>query len=205
MSLVFSENLNECVPFRIDIDDFDSGPRLGGRPPDGIRPRDDTEAQYFATLSLSSDPAEELSLFFSMKGDLVAASSGKIHSSLIDVIVHSPRRRAISASGSSPLPEHALVLMPKRDDTFVDDEGIATIESHHKLGGRPFLLHNEVELERDITALADAGYRQVLQFDFPAGGEDAIVDGPWPFGDGIFHLFGRCSAGTWDWRWFWEL
>ena len=50
-----------------------------------------------------------------------------------------------------------------------------------------------------------AGYLQILQLDFPGGGEDALVSGNWPFGDGMFHLFGKPPFDRDHWRWFFEL
>lgn len=205
MPLVFSEDVTECVPFRIGSNDPGAGPRMGGAAPEGITPRALPAAQYFATLPLSTDPARDLSIFFAMAGDTVAAPSGAIHDSFIEVITHDPARRSTTAAPASPLPAHSLLLLPPKKDKFVGDDGAVTVEPHHKLGGRPFLLHNEPRLEDEVQSLFAAGYHHVVQFDFPVGGGDALVDGPWPFVDGVFHLFGRPSLGAWEWRWFWDL
>lgn len=205
MPLVFSEDVNQCLPFTIGAADDGTGPRIGGRPPDRISPRAMAEARYFATLPLSTGPSMELSLFFPMEGEVVAARSGVIHESFIAVIVHETSRRSFSDTSRSALPEHSLVLLPQKEDSFIDEEGVPVIESHHKLGGRPFLIHNEAALDEGVRSLSAAGFSHIVQFDFPAGGEDAVLDGPWPFVDGMFHLFGRARDDAWEWRWFWEL
>lgn len=204
MPLAFSENLDECTPLVIGPADHGRGSRLGGRPPDGIEPRVIPNARYFATIVLTTHPTEEASLFFPMAGDVVAAPSGTIHSGLIEVIVHGESRRG-TTNHSGGLPEHSLVSLPTRHDWSEDEEGRVTIESTHKYGGRPFLIRREEVIEAAVRDLFDTGYFQVLQLDFPVGDDDVVVDGPWPFADGMFHLFGRRAGATWDWRWFWDL
>jgi hypothetical protein len=41
-----------------------------------------------------------------------------------------------------------------------------------------------------------------LQFDFPGYGEE--VEGSWPWGDGIFHVFFRGQLYAAEWASFWE-
>lgn len=201
---VFSDNPDECTPLNIGRGDSTSGSRVGGRPPLGISPRLVATARYFATIGISNDPVQEISLFFPLNGDVVAARSGQIHRDGIEVVVHGESRRDLHAL-ATPLPEHPLIVQARTSDWITDEEGEASIRAGHKVGGRPLLLHNEAAIEKALADLDANGYRHVLQFDFPVGGDDALFDGPWPFGDGMFHLFGRCTEGLWEWQWFWDL
>lgn len=161
-------------------------------------------AHYFATIPFSIEPLTEISIFLFMNGDVVAAQSGVLHSDLIHVVMH-PESRRRAADAPALLPGHALELLAPKEDWFVDDEGRTVVESCHKLGGRPFLISEDAAIARALTEISEGGFRQVLQFDFPAGGDDAAIDGPWPFVDGMFHLFGRQQGAAWEWRWFWDL
>jgi hypothetical protein len=204
MPLAFSDDPDECTPFNVGSGDSREGPRIGGRPPAGIEPSRHAAARYFATLPLADNGEEEISLFFPMNGDVVSAQSGIVHDDGIDVVVHSPSRRG-DGPYPTPLPEHPLVMGSPKSDRVADDGGELVPESGHKLGGRPFLIQNERSLVEAVRTSILAGYRQVVQFDFPAGGGDAVFDGPWPFVDGMFNLMGRRVGSEWEWRWFWQL
>jgi hypothetical protein len=84
-------------------------------------------------------------------------------------------------------------------------ECLPAIESGHKLGGRPYCVVDDPERDRLLESLGARGVVQVLQLDSPGvEGDEGVVDGEWPFLDGIFHLFGAAPFACADWYWFWE-
>lgn len=193
------------IPLRIDASDVLAGARLGGRAPDGCSPRRLGEgARYLATVPLSSDPELEVTVFtsFSFEEMLDAASSIARATQLTDAVAHSPSRRRDDSAFLSELPGYGLVLGEPQKDIELD-QGRAVVRSTHKLGGRPYFMHGDPSLEQEVEALLDAGFRQVLQLEFP-GASDAPVEGDWPFADGVFHVLGREPFGPEDWRAFWE-
>lgn len=203
MSVLFPQNPEECVPFTVGQGDSNEGSRVGGAAPAGVRPLSE-DFTYFATFRIQDDPAEEISIFLKLKDDVVTAESGTLFDDLIDVVSHPPSSRGPVDGIASKLSAHPILIQPSRGDWMVDDSGEQLIESQHKLGGRPFLINNETDLENGLAELQHNGFRQIVQFDFPSGGGDALVSGPWPFITGMFHLLGRQDGGRWEWRWFWE-
>ncbi|MEA2563075.1 MAG: hypothetical protein QOH06_4579 [Acidobacteriota bacterium] len=161
--------------------------------------------EYLLSLPFSMAPSQELSLFLSSFDELLPASGSLQEPGLIEVSLHALGPRRESGDYSSPLSEHPLLLQPAKDDWFVNDDGETVIESSHKLGGRPYFIQGEPDLENEVTKILDSGYLQILQLDFPGGGGDALVSGDWPFADGLFHLFGKPPFDRDHWRWFFEL
>lgn len=203
MPLVWPSEKTECIPVLIGDGPSVSGPRLGGRSPEGIKARKGME--YLLTLPFSMDPAQELSLFIAGFDEILPASGSLQEPGLIEVLLHSPAPRRASDESASSLSEHPLLLQPAKDDWFINDDGETVVESSHKLGGRPYFTQGESDLEDEVERILRSGYLQVLQLDFPGGGDDALVSGDWPFADGMFHLFGKPPFDRDHWRWFFEL
>ncbi len=191
-----------CTPFVIGDGPSLSGPRLGGRAPEGVRARGGME--YLLTVPFLTS-AQELSLFVAGFDELLPANGSLQAPGLIEVLLHTPAPRRASGEPASSLSEHPLLLQPVKDDWFVNDDGETVIESSHKLGGRPYFIQGEPDLEAEVAKILRSGYLQILQLDFPGGGGDALVSGDWPFADGLFHLFGSPPFDRDHWRWFFEL
>lgn len=124
---------------------------------------------------------------------------------LLEVVVHSPIARAtVSSLLDSNLSEHYLAFQPACEDWVLGDEGERVVRSGHKLGGIPYLINPRERMVSDLEEIYSEGFRQVAQFDFPSR-NDAMVAGDWPFGDGLFSLFGRKPfKAAEDWRWLWD-
>lgn len=190
---------------RIVIGDGSSeyGARLGGRSPDGVTPTEPA-LRYVATFPLSADGTEEASLFVSPDPSFVfGGNMGRIlRGSGIGVVRHTKSRRGSGSPFDSPMSEHPLVLADRDEDETVE-EGVAVPYSGHKIGGRPYFVHGEPELEDEVNALLGDGFWQCIQLDFPGGDGDAAVSGPWPFGTGVVHVLCRLD-GAFQWCAFWE-
>ena len=104
-------------------------------------------------------------------------------------------------SFSSELSEHPLVLGPEADDWFLE-EGEEVVDSRHKLGGRPYTIHDPPDYFSGTREAAELGMVHFLQFDFPGQGEE--VEGNWPWGGGMFHVFYRGPLYAAEWASFWE-
>ncbi len=197
--------LEWSIPLRIEGKDAPAGARFGGRAPEGCSPPSlGARGRYLATVPLATDPELEISVFtgFSFEEMLEAAGDIARATELIDAVAHPPSPRRADLAFASELPGHALLLGAQQEDVELD-QGRRIVRSTHKLGGRPYFMHGDTVLDQAVEALFDAGFRQVLQLDFP-GADDAAVEGDWPFADGVFHLLGREPFGPTDWRAFWE-
>jgi len=207
MQLLFPNDPLVSVPFNVGQGPNEAGPRLGGRPPANVLPRTSNEfICYFLTIPLSVEPSQEVSVFTSSNFDRLLKACGNLNEEgLVQVVVHSSSRRGKSLELSSSLSEHPLLLLEPREDWLMSDEGERIVASFHKLGGRPYFIQGKLGLEAAVRRLMAAGFAQVLQMGFPAvRGDTGEVEGDWPFGDGMFHLFGMAPFGPGDWRWFWE-
>ena len=182
------------------------GPRIGGRAPGGVQLAQEFDAAtYLMTLPLSVQPELEASVFLSFDFEGMADNSGLLRpNGLVTVVAHGQSRRADTQGHVSLLSEHPLVLGDSAEDEFVSDNGVRVIRSSHKIGGRPFFLHGEPQLEADVEAAYRSGFRQLVQLAFPGGSNDATVSGDWPFGDGLFHVFVREDGEQFEFLRFWE-
>ena len=181
-----------------------SGPRLGGRPPAGVHhPAMQLDCRYFVTVPVCSDPALELSIFVNRDFATLIRSRGQLYrDDRVLLLTHGPSVRAADSPCTSALSEHPLMLGPEVDDCALGDDGELVVDSRHKIGGRPYTIHDPPEFIPGTKEAAQLDMRQYLQFDFPGYGEN--VSGSWPWGDGLFHVFFRGPIWGAEWAAFWE-
>lgn len=197
-------NLDRCVPFRITNTEADSKGLIGGQPPIGVEPRQNLcKVNYFATLILSIEPMNFVSIFVAELDELLKKRGSLNELGLIDVVVHSSIQRGLGSKYCSPLSEHYLSLLDEAVDWIEDDTGEKIIRAGHKIGGRPYFIQHSTKLIKDIKIIQKKGFLQIAQFDFPDA-DDAEVDGNWPFADGLFNLFGKYPYKEHDWKWTWD-
>ncbi|MEM7246846.1 MAG: hypothetical protein AAF533_15950 [Acidobacteriota bacterium] len=191
-------------PVTIMDGDSESGPRLGGRAPAGVRPSD-AGLRYLLSLGFPWLPDHEVSVFVvADEGRLLHASGGLATKELLEVVLHPVRRRSEApTSWDSGLSEHPLSIAAACSD-LREIEGRWVPRSADKMGGRPYFIQGEPEREEPVMELLQRGYVQLLQVDVPAGGPASVL-GSWPFGDALFHLFTRWENGAFEWEAFWEL
>lgn len=182
----------------------ESGPRLGGTAPEGVRPSVKTrDTRYLATIPLSDDGEIDVSFFLSLTFDEMLRDAGRMYQgAAIEPVTHSPRGRGRGDEFKSVLSPHPLDLGGARDDWSIEDGG-EIIESGHKIGGRAYLIQSTEARRRELERAWSEGFRQFLQLDTPA---EAAVKGDWPFANGMFHAFVRVedSDRPLRWRFFWE-
>jgi hypothetical protein len=204
MRLLSPSSDSSCIPMRIVAERDELGPRLGGTPPQGVRPPNTGgPLRYFATVSLAIQPDQHLSIFVADFERIADARGAVNEPGLLEIVTHTPARRDGRTDVDSQLSAHDLVLLPETADVIREEDGNEVILSGHKIGGRPHLVRQNRKLLDGLRVIGDEGFRHVAQFDFPER-DDAIVSGSWPFGDGIFSLFGRAPFGRADWRWCWD-
>lgn len=209
MQLLFPDDERLCLPVTVGPGDIEVGPRLGGKPPQGVNPSTRVATtRYFVTLPVSADGEVEVSIFLSFDFDQMANAAGRVQGpadELIEVIVHG---RSVRKAGT---PEHISELSPQRlvihnesPDWFITG-GTKVIDSGHKIGGRPYIEQPRSSMLNELQAAATAGFRQFAQIGFPSGQHDAAVEGDWPFADGVFHLLVRQhETERLEWRWMWD-
>lgn len=205
MPLLYADDELLCLPITVGAGETQSGARLGGLRPEGIRPKT-ASARYFATLPLTQDRETELSVFLAFDFDGMANASRRILTNAddpLEVLVHEARPRANDPDNASELSAHPLEIHGTAPDWFVTG-GKKVIESGHKIGGRPYIEQRSPSLLAELERLTSSGFRQFVQIGFPSGRHDAIVTGDWPFADGVFHLLVREMSGTPEFCWFWD-
>lgn len=194
--LKLSQNLvNSCRPIVIAAEDSETGNRLGGRPPAeshlAIR---DPKAVYFATF-IFDDAGRELSIFLVEKSkydllkhcrQLMAADAGPVK-----LLLHSRSCRNARTENASHLSGHRLIVEDEIKD-LGDESGAAD----HKIGGKPYYHHDYGKIIQETQQAMASGYIHLLQLSFP-GYRDADIQGAWPFGEYVFHLFGKPGR---EWR-----
>jgi hypothetical protein len=107
----------------------------------------------------------------------------------VEVLVHAPSKRARASRYGSDLPGYALRVGSPRSDLVTNLEGVVPY-SHSKLRGGPVFYDATEDATALCQELLEQGFQHVLQLSFP-NVEDAVVDGSWPFGEWIFHVFAR--------------
>lgn len=208
VTIAIPTDVHWALPFLIGADTRATGARLGGRAPEGIGSGLPPSARYFATVPLTEHPRLEGSLFLAERNehDLILSAGQLFRGEDLGPIVirtHEASERGDSRLYESDLPPRTIVLQPLQDDWYVTADGERVPLGRHKIGGRAAIF-KEWDLEPVLSELTAEGFRQVLQFDFP-GPDDEPMTGTWPFGDGMFHVFGKYPFGPNDWASFWEI
>ena len=193
-----------CRPILISSEDSDMGSRIGGNPPEGIRPKEIFDCtRYFATLVIDESTGREISIFNSFERDVISDRSfhysgrsflrekNKIfeanQSSLIQFVVHEKSKRALGCVAiASELTPKSLVLKPELPDAegWLDSE----IYQGSKMGGWPYYWQNKKSITDQGNALLKKGFVHLFQFAFPDH-RDALISGDWPYGPYIMHVF----------------
>ncbi|MDR2863516.1 MAG: hypothetical protein LBV54_06560 [Puniceicoccales bacterium] len=188
---------------------------IAGVPPIGVAPDwVDGNTRYFATLGL--EDGVDVSLFFTF--DCQSQQSPfyffdgtyKLHdqsSALIQFVVHQQTRgRDTSSALKNELPALGFVFGEPNTEPecpIVEALSNLTIYSEHKVGGVPLFS----QIEGDVDAAFDLlrnGYVHLLQLNMPsAATEDTLVDGTWPFGELVFHIFAKKAGGVFSFRYIW--
>lgn len=203
------ELVHKCLPLTIAREDQPAGGRIGGNPPEGIRPALVTEnTRYFATLA-DKEQRAELSIFISMDYDLASQNSLWKNKStmlsadcpLVQCVVHEPKPREEKSNLESELSGHGLIVEAERPDS--DDPRQNIIWNHHKIGGFPFFNRPRNLLVEQSKALQREGYLHLLQFNFPDA-QDGPISGDWPFAEYTFHVFARGAGQQTDFRYCWS-
>lgn len=187
----------ECVPFAFIESDQIRGPRFGGAPPAGVFPASES-GRYLLSIPLLGKVGMEVSVFLNCDFDFILDQRGTILSdSSVEVRLHPESPRDVTR------PADFLAFGLKLKPPVVEQDEIS---DHHKLGGVPYLIHPyEEDLESKVEELLAEGFVQILQLNFPAGADDCAVGMSWPFGDGLFHVFGKPPFDDLSWKWFWEI
>lgn len=211
MPPLFPRDPERCRPLRLSELRDVTGPRVGGAPSapayEGVRDRASAPIHYFATVPVTSDPVLLVSIFVPKTSEPLYALRGEIREvgGAIEVVTHLP---APPLKGgdllASDLSMYGIEIRSEENDLVPDGEGGVVRRSDHKIGGRPYLLHDRMRLFERAKEAEEDGFGVVVQFDIP-GYEDVPVDGRWPFGDGVFSLLGKEPfTGSACWRWYWD-
>lgn len=200
MRLLWPTDPLRCIPFHIATPEESGGQgMIGGTPPQGVVPRHDG-LRYFLTVPLFEAPKTMASVFVAPFSTLLDLS-GQLHPlGAVDVVLHPPAERGVNEALRSGLSPQVLMLEPEESDDYVDEEGTVWRRGDHKIGGRPSLAYQPQQLENDIEQLVAAGFSHVLQVAFPSGYEGPI-EGNWPLGERLLHLFAKSPYSPDLWRW----
>lgn len=203
-----------CIPLRISETGNDPAGLLGGRPPRGVSPIEQKQLRYFATVPLAIEPRLDVSIFVADFTQLLPRRGQLNDPGLVWPLVHAPQPRAVASEVASSLTERALLLLGETDDVPLDEDAAAPLEETeemlldgldcHKIGGAPRLVRRTPELVEAVRSILRSDFKLIAQFTFPDD-QDALVSGDWPFGDGVFSLFGQEPFGADSWKWYWDL
>lgn len=205
----YASLVRRCRPLTIIAADSDTGFRIGGNPPEGVRPSMVNDCtRYFATIPLGSASGVELSLFSSFADDYedpawLDTNMCVLHSqksSLVQFVVHSSARRAKRSRLKAEFGSHALRVEKERPDNQKTESNRMWI--HHKIGGFPFFYHERPYVIADTNELLASGYLHLLQMASP-GFDDALPEGDWPLGNYMFHVFAKETARGITFRYIW--
>lgn len=188
--------------------------RLGGQPPEGIRPTVNLpNARYLATLALTGDL--DVSLFADFGGpdsdppflDYIYQLQNQ-DNTLIQFELHSRLPVTRDSALESPVPACELKfgdLDQDLDPTRADHHTALTqCFEDHKVGGIPFFEHLEGTVYEESLPLLQSGYFHILQLAFP-GSSDLDLDCDWPFGTTwIFHVFAKVEPPSWRFIYAWS-
>ncbi len=204
MRAVFPARADRCIPLDLDEGPSPNGPRIGGRAPDGLRPGSTAlNTRYLLTLPLLSDPPSEFSVYIALDSDEMVDNERRVCAPGVEILVHPPSKRGMSDAHASELDAHPMVLGAEASDV-IESEGESVIRTSAKLGGRPFVINPEKDLEVALERVAAQGFVHILQLPSPSSAR-VTMSGPWPFAGGMLQLFARKPFETADWAWYWEL
>jgi hypothetical protein len=201
----YASLVRSCRPLTIVSGSSEEGSRIGGAPPKGVLPAVVGDlTRYFATIPLGGVEDAELSLFVTISDDygdpaFLASNMCVMHSSestLVQFVVHPSARRANRSRLRSGWKSGALRLEAERPDSP------RKIWTHHKVGGFPFFYQERPDVIESANRLMADGYLQLLQMASP-GYLDLFVEGEWPFGNTMFHVFAKESTRGLDFRYIW--
>src|SRR5215472_4829074 len=188
----------------ISTQDSQTGSRIGGDAPEGVRPEVVTSAtQYLLTLALNE--VREVSLFHSIDFDDPSNANNlyknvsklqPTESRIVQCVVHSPAGRSSSAELRSDLIGRALVIEPESADVQVEPGGELLLGS--KVGGRPYYFYGTTSYIESLTSLFEQGYCLVLQY--TDGGYPERGHFHSPFDQYTFHLLARGTSDGVVWR-----
>jgi hypothetical protein len=147
----------------------------------------------------------ELSIFLQANLDEIIEQSNEwTPAGVVEPVVHGWSERGEGGSLDSHMSEHCIVVDAIEADEVPDAAGVIVPKSCHKLGGMPYVYRRE-RIDGDVQRALDAGFRQVIQLDFPNNTLDSkTISGDWPFADGLFHLLMRSDEREREWAWFWQ-
>jgi hypothetical protein len=205
----YASFVRSCRPLTVISGSSHEGFRIGGAPPKGVLPkRTNAFTRYFATIPLGGVLDQDLSLFVSLSDDyedpaFLASNMCVMHSTkstLVQFVVHPATRRAKRSRFRSGLSEAALRLESERPDNPRPESDQLWIQ--HKIGVFPFFYHPRPEIISSADRLMAEGFIHLLQMS-SLGGNDALIEGEWPFGNTMFHVFAKESARGLDFRYIW--
>jgi hypothetical protein len=200
-----SPSESTSYPLRIVARGGMEGAFLGGRPPRGASPPlAATPVRFFASFPLPDARGQAVSLFVADFEALLPVRGQLNGLGLVAAVVHqvAPRAR-LPAAHDSMLTPRRLERRRRVGDQVDDGEGAKLPARGSKLGGAAHLLRPTKDLATEMAKAGREGFVHFAQFDFPSA-DDAEVSGDWPFGDGVFCLFGRPPYGPDDFRWYWD-
>jgi hypothetical protein len=210
----FSRLVSTSRRLRIALEDSDAGPRIGGKPPEGIVPATVLPAtRYFLTIPLGNDGAMELSLFVSIDWDDQTCTEATNRSNLwnnvsrlqapdsplMQCVIHQPAARSRAGSLASDLTGRSLIIEPEAPDVVVEPGGELLLCS--KIGGRPYFYYGTVAYIEALNRLFEQGFCLFLQY--TEGGYERGQPFMSPFGEYTFHLLGKETAEGIVWRYGW--
>ena len=182
------------IRLHISQEDAQEGFRIGGLPPKNIKPKVLINNTKFL-LTMPINDKCEISVFHSFDFDgsnnpfsLSRTIYDHTKNSVLQFVPHQPQKRAQSSDLLSELTSHKIEI----SDTLYSEKEFdgEFCYPYHKIGGIPFFRFPLSESLIDTCdELMDAGYFHLLQLAFPMGPEDGDIEGNWPFGENVFHVF----------------
>jgi hypothetical protein len=210
----FSHLVETSRRVRINLEDSETGPRIGGNPPVGVVPAVTLpEALYFVTLPLGDDGAMELSLFTCIDWDDQTCYESNnpnnlwrnvsrlqaLDSPLIQCIIHPRAPRSQDSELKSELTGRSLTIESETPDIVVEPGGELLLGS--KLGGRPYFYYYNLSYMDALNRLFEQGF--CLFFQYTEGGYERGQRFSSPFGEYTFHLLSKETAEGIVWRYGW--
>jgi len=177
---------NSCRQFNFRAEESSTGARIGGKAPEGIRPKTILPTtRYFCTIPFD---LSEASVFISLDDAVFDPMYRRklLEESCPLVVIHSQKPRGLGVEWSSEMLPNKLVF----DNTLVDHRSEEDVVPRHKIGGYPCWHDTSESLTSDALKLLDTGWLHFVQFGFPSR-RDSSIKADWPFGEDMFHIFVR--------------